>query len=73
MHITVKKREGESTSAFLYRFNKRVKQSGILKEAKKRRFKARPPNRQKRRNAALYRRARAAEIALAKKRHGGHK
>ena len=53
--LEIRKKEGESTGSFLYRFGKRVKQSGILKEVKKRRFKGRAVNRRKVRLAALYR------------------
>lgn len=55
MAIEVRKRENENINSLLYRFNKRVKQSGILKEVKKRRFYERPVNRRKRRLAALHR------------------
>ena len=67
MAIEIKKREGESVSSMLYRFKKRVKQSGILKEAKKRRFYGRSENRVARRRSALYRTARRTEIARARK------
>jgi len=49
------KREGESIGSFLFRFNKKIKRSGVMKEVRKRRFRARPQNRNKRRSAALYR------------------
>ncbi len=39
----------------LYRFNKRVRQSGIMLETKRRRYFARPENKNKRRKSALYR------------------
>ncbi|HEY4499566.1 MAG TPA: 30S ribosomal protein S21 [Candidatus Paceibacterota bacterium] len=51
----VRKKEGETTSGLLYRFSKRVQQSGILKEAKKRRFHSRPVNHMKRRLSAIHR------------------
>jgi ribosomal protein S21 len=53
MHI--KKRENESASSLLFRFNKRIKQSGLLKEARKRRFAARPVTKQSRLASALHR------------------
>jgi len=53
--ITVRKRKGEHFSALLYRFNKRVRQSGILLEAKKNRFFTRKENKNQRRKSALYR------------------
>ncbi len=65
--LEIRKKEGESVGSFLYRFGKRVKQSGILKEVKKRRFKGRVVNRRKVRLAALYRKDKQAEIARLKK------
>jgi len=67
--LEIKKREGENIGAFLYRFNKRIQQSGILKEVRKRRFVKRSQNRRKRRLAALYRAGRIDELRYAKK-HG---
>ncbi|MBI4094214.1 MAG: 30S ribosomal protein S21 [Candidatus Liptonbacteria bacterium] len=67
--ITVKQRQNESSSMLLYRFTKRVKQSGILKEAKKRRFRARPQNRRKRLLSALHRARKRATIERLR-RHG---
>ena len=55
MPIEITKKEGENSGSFLYRFTKRVRQSGIMKESKKRRFSARPENKGKRRKRALYR------------------
>ncbi len=69
--LQVRKKEGESVGSFLYRFSKRVKQSGILKEAKKRRFKSRIVNRRKVRLAAFYRQEKQAEMARLKK-YGFH-
>lgn len=67
MGIELKRREGESVSSFLYRFNRKVQQSGILREARKRRFRARPANRLKRRLSALHRVQKVQERARAKK------
>ena len=67
MPIEVNKKEGENVGSFLYRFNKRIKQSGILKEARKRRFKQREENRGKRRKAALYRKGKEVEMERKKK------
>jgi ribosomal protein S21 len=53
--IEVRKKEGESPNALLYRFTKKVKQSGLLLEAKKRRFRTRQPNKRSRRLSALHR------------------
>ena len=68
--MEVRRRKNESVSSFLYRFSKRVQQTGILKEVKRRRVKTRPMNRRARRNAALYRKTKAETIARAKK-YGG--
>ena len=69
MPIIVKKRERENISSLLFRFNKRIKQSGLLKEAKKRRFHHRPINRNKRRKAALYKLRKTEEIRQSRKRY----
>ncbi|MBI3045975.1 MAG: 30S ribosomal protein S21 [Candidatus Harrisonbacteria bacterium] len=63
----VRKKEGETTGSLLYRFSKKIQQSGVLKEAKKRRFRARPKNRLKRKIAALYRVEKQKEVEKAKK------
>jgi ribosomal protein S21 len=65
--IEIKRKEGESPNAFLYRFTKKVQQSGVLKEAKKKRFHSREQNKQARKQSALYRSARKAEILKEKK------
>ena len=67
MVINVKKRENENVNSLLFRFGKRVKQSGILREARKRRFHARNVNRIKRRTSALYRNEKERTIAREKK------
>jgi ribosomal protein S21 len=67
MVIEVKKREGESPNALIYRFGRRVKQSGLTKEVKKRRFKGRAGNKRKRRLGALYRMKRVEEFARQRK------
>ncbi|BCX15986.1 MAG: hypothetical protein KatS3mg098_215 [Candidatus Parcubacteria bacterium] len=65
--IEVKRKEGESISSFLYRFTKKIQRSGILKEAKKRRFWDRKPNKRARRESAIYRAQKKAEIEKLKK------
>ncbi len=65
--MEIKRREGESTSAFLYRFSKKVQQSGILREAKKRKNKRRPESKYKKRLSALHREQKKKEIEKAKK------
>lgn len=67
MALQVKRKEGESASAFLYRFTKKMQQSGILKEAKKRRNSKRPLNKTKRKAAAVYRDNKKQEVLKAKK------
>lgn len=51
----VQKKDGETTGSLLYRFSKKVQQSGILKEAKKRRFYKRSINDTKRKLSAIHR------------------
>jgi len=53
--------------SFLHRFTKKMRQSGILTEVKKRRFKHRPVSRQKKRVSALYRDAKRKEVERARK------
>ncbi len=65
--MELKRREGESNSAFLYRFSKKVQQSGVLREAKKRRFKHRPISKLKKRLSALYRETKKKEVEKMKK------
>jgi ribosomal protein S21 len=65
--LNVTKKEGESAAALLYRFTKKIQQSGVLREAKKRRFKHRTPNRLKIKLSALHREAKKKEIAHNKK------
>lgn len=65
--IDIKKKEGESSNSLLFRFSKKVRQSGVLAEVRKRRFRARPVNRLKRRVSAVYRTAKKAEMARMKK------
>jgi len=61
--VSVRKKENESASALLFRFTKKVKQSGILKEAKKRRFRVRPTTRRQRRISAIHREYKKREYA----------
>lgn len=65
--MRLRRREGETMSAFLYRFNKRVRQSGILVEAKKRKHKKRAVSKKKRQLSAFYRERKNKEIEKAKK------
>jgi len=65
--VKVVKREGETAGAMLFRFSKKIKQSGVLKESKKRRFHSRPVNRRKKRLSAKHRDEKKAEIKKARK------
>lgn len=65
--IEIKRKEGESTGSFIFRFNKKIKQSGILKDAKRKRFRSRPLNRQKKKLASLYRLEKQEELGRLKK------
>lgn len=53
--LEVKRKPSESSSALLHRFSKIVKQSGILRESKKRRYRNRPVSRMKRKLSAIRR------------------
>lgn len=67
MSIEVRRKEGESAGTLIYRFTKKIQQSGVLKEAKRRRFHRRAINRSKRRLSALHRETKKKEIERAKK------
>jgi len=67
MPIEVKKKSGESASSLLYNFTKRIKRSGVLKEARKRRFHKRRVSRLKRRFSAIHRENKRKEINEARK------
>jgi ribosomal protein S21 len=67
MSIEVKKGKNENTNTLLYRFTKKVQQSGVMKEVKKRRFSGRAVNKNKRKAMALYRVEKQEEIAKQKK------
>ncbi|MEK9180351.1 MAG: hypothetical protein AAB897_02985 [Patescibacteria group bacterium] len=67
MPLEVKKREGESPSALLFRFTKKVKRSGVLREGRARRFRGRGISRIKRRVSALHREEKKKEIERMKK------
>lgn len=53
MSLKVKKKERETTQSLIRRFSKAIKQSGILKEARKRRFFQRPLSDASKKRAAL--------------------
>jgi ribosomal protein S21 len=60
--MLVKRKEKESISSLLYRFTKRMKRSGILREARKRRYATRDISRIKRRASAIHREEKKIEI-----------
>lgn len=67
MPITIKKRENETVNSLIFRFNKRIRQSGVLKEARKRRFRDRPQNKRAKKESTLYRLEKRREIERKKK------
>ncbi|MEK7513039.1 MAG: hypothetical protein AAB601_02460 [Patescibacteria group bacterium] len=54
-------------NAFIYRFNKKIQHSGLVKESKKRQFFNRTENRRRRRKATLYRVRKQDEILRERK------
>lgn len=67
MGIEVTKKDKESSSALFFRFSKRIKRSGVLKEAKKRRFKGRAVSKRQRKLSALHRSAKKSEMGRLRK------
>jgi ribosomal protein S21 len=67
MAIEVKKKEGESAASLIFRFTKKIKQSGVLLESKKRRFSSRVQNDTASKKSALYRLKKKTEIDKARK------
>jgi len=67
MAVVAKKREGESPTALVYRFSKKVQRSGVLREARSRRFHSRKVNKNMRRKSALHREKKSKQIEKAKK------
>ncbi len=67
MSIEVKRKPGESASALMFNFSKRIKRSGVLKEARGRLFYKRRQNRLKRKVSALHREAKKQEIERVRK------
>lgn len=65
--IEIKKKEGESSASLLFRFTKRVRQSGVLAEARSRRFKDRNVNKRKVRLSAKYRAEKRADMQKKKR------
>ena len=67
MAIEAKRKQDEPINSFLYRFNKMVQQSGVLKQAKGGRFRTIEPNRNRRRTSAIYRAQLKKQIQYMKK------
>lgn len=67
MSVKVKKRKGENFNSLLYRFNRKIKRSGILREARKRLYFQKPDNKNKRKVSALYREEKNKEIEKLKR------
>ena len=65
--IEVRKKERETPSALVFRFIKRVKRSGVLREARKRRYHDRPTSRRDRKLSALHRASKRADYLRMKK------
>ena len=67
MAVDTRKKEGENPASLINRFLRRVQQSGVLKESKKRRFHHRPMSRLKRKSSALHREVKKREVMRARK------
>ncbi len=60
--LVIKKKEGESVNSLIFRFSKKVQQSGVVREVKGRRFFKRAQSKAKMRLSALHRVVKAKEI-----------
>lgn len=67
MSLEVKKQDRETTQSLIRRFTKAIKQSGILREARRRRFFERPLSDQAKKAAALRKIRAQEEYAKAEK------
>lgn len=67
MAINFRKKETESAGSLVFRFTKKVQASGVLLEAKKRRFAKRVPNVRSRHDSALHRLTKRAEYERMRK------
>lgn len=65
--MEVRRKEGENPNSLIFRFLKKIQQTGVLRESKKRRFRSRPINRLKRKLSALHREQKKVEYEKAKK------
>ena len=55
MTIEVRRQQGESPQTLIRRFSQRIKLSGVLVRARRKRFKIRPKSKQMRKKAAIRR------------------
>lgn len=67
MGITIRKKEGESPNSLVFRFTKKVQQSGVLREVRRRRFTKRLISKNKRRMSALHKRDKKIAFDKARK------
>jgi ribosomal protein S21 len=65
--IEVKRKEGESASSLLYRFSRRVQQSGVIIDVRRRRFYKRKTSSAKQKVSALHRIIKQREYERKKK------
>ncbi|OGI21351.1 MAG: hypothetical protein A2808_01655 [Candidatus Moranbacteria bacterium RIFCSPHIGHO2_01_FULL_55_24] len=65
--IQVKKKEKETAESLIRRFSRRVQQSGVLRQVRKKRFHQTEKSRDKRRDEALYKVDIRKEISRLKK------
>lgn len=62
MAITIKRKEGEPISSFLYRVNRRLQKANIWRQIRKTRFYSKPESRHSRWTSAMYRAKMEREI-----------
>ena len=66
-NIDFQRKDGEQVNSLVHRFTKKVIRSGILREARKKRFHARNVNSNKRRASALHREGKRKEMENARR------
>lgn len=67
MAITVKRRQGENLNSFLNRAFKIIKKSGVLLEARKRKYYISKPNKRNQKLSALHKIKVLEEVAMKRK------
>ena len=67
MAITIKRRKGENQTSFLNRASHIIRRSGILLEARKRKFFLSKPNKTTQKKSALHKKKVLEEVARKKK------